>query len=614
GEEARAFLDRLEEGYTLRFSRSGLVFDFDKPGTDPAEHEVGIEFHRVGSDLIRSLVQRATRTKEQPSTTEDGDIGVDGSEGQERVFEEVAPPSRIPRLGRAAFLVDDRDRSTTDLSTRSGVPSGTKAPEPGNVPPASGPTAVPSVDDSTTSELEEPTSSGDSSTATDEIQEAVGQAGGREDGGASASSAVKESVGATPPARSDPTEGDSVPEYDSILGVTDASPQFGLLGEISGRKVALDLNQTHTISLFGVQGGGKSYTLGSVVEMACMPIPGINALPYPLAGVIFHYSSTLDYQPEFTSMALPNAGDAELEELRTRYGAAPRALGDVVILTPTAKVEERRAEYPGIEVMPIAFAATELNASHWKFLMGAVGSQSMYIRQLTLIMKKLRGDLTLKALRRAVQESSLTDSLKELAGLRLEFAEEYIDDAFRLTEILRPGRLVIVDLRDEFIDKDEALGLFVVLLQMFADTTYQGRRFNKLVVFDEAHKYIGSPDLVAGLIEVVREMRHKGTSIMVASQDPPSVPTSLIELSTQIILHKFNSPAWLKHIQKANAALESLTPRRLASLGPGDAYVWSSKATDDAVTRGAVRVRFRPRVTLHGGGTKTAVRGTMING
>ena len=88
--------------------------------------------------------------------------------------------------------------------------------------------------------------------------------------------------------------------------------------------------------------------------------------------------------------------------------------------------------------------------------------------------------------------SGLTDSLKELPGLRLDFAEEYIDDAFRLTEILRPGCLVIVDLRDEFIDKDEALRLFVVLLQMFADTTYQGRQFNKFVVFDEAHKHIGS--------------------------------------------------------------------------------------------------------------------------
>src|SRR5262249_10212228 len=62
----------------------------------------------------------------------------------------------------------------------------------------------------------------------------------------------------------------------------------------------------------------------------------------------------------------------------------------------------------------------------------------------------------------------------------------------------------------------------------FADVRYEWQPFNKLVIFDEAHKYIDSPDLVGSLIEVVREMRHKGTSIMVASEDPPSVPGSLI--------------------------------------------------------------------------------------
>jgi hypothetical protein len=45
--------------------------------------------------------------------------------------------------------------------------------------------------------------------------------------------------------------------------------------------------------------------------------------------------------------------------------------------TPESKVAERRTEYPGIEVLPISFAASELKASHWRFLMGAVGSQSM---------------------------------------------------------------------------------------------------------------------------------------------------------------------------------------------------------------------------------------------
>ena len=67
-EEARTFLDRLEEGYLLRFSRSALVFDFDKPGTEPPEHEAGIEFHRLGIDLIHDLVNSAAATGREPSS------------------------------------------------------------------------------------------------------------------------------------------------------------------------------------------------------------------------------------------------------------------------------------------------------------------------------------------------------------------------------------------------------------------------------------------------------------------------------------------------------------------------------------------------------------------
>ncbi|MGB3298057.1 MAG: hypothetical protein WBA76_07290, partial [Phormidesmis sp.] len=122
-----------------------------------------------------------------------------------------------------------------------------------------------------------------------------------------------------------------------------------------------------------------------------------------------------------------------------------------------------------------------------------------------------------------------------------------------------------------------------------------------------AHKYIDSPELISGLIEVVSQMRHKRTNIMIASQDPSSIPNTLIELSSEIILHKFNSPAWLKHIQKANAALNSLTSTKMANLKPGEAYIWSNKATDDAFIKDAVKIQCRPRVTQHGGATKTAL-------
>ncbi len=396
-------------------------------------------------------------------------------------------------------------------------------------------------------------------------------------------------------------------DHDVVLGVNDDSPQFGLLGTVDGKKVALDLNQTHTISLFGVQGGGKSHTLGTVIEMATAPLQRINVLPSPLATVIFHYSPTQLYAPEFTSMINANTVAEEIAILRERYKANPEALKDVLILTPRNKVDERKAEYPDIEVIPIAFSPTELKAAHWKFLMGAIGSKSMYIRQINIIMKSLRRNLTLESLRTSIENSGISDHLKALAQTRLNFASEYVNESQRLQDLVRPGRLIIVDLRDEYIEKDEALGLFVVMLQILSEATYQGKAFNKLVVFDEAHKYINNADLIAGLVEVVREMRHKGTSIMVASQDPPSVPLALIELSTQIIMHKFNSPGWLKHIQRANAALRNLSSNEMSQLGTGEAYVWASKSSDETFTRGAVRIQCRPRITQHGGSTKTAI-------
>ncbi|KVL38479.1 hypothetical protein WS96_06575 [Burkholderia sp. MSMB1835] len=589
-EEARYFLRRLDERtYTLRFTRSAVVFDFSKTGTEPAELENGIEYYRIGSDLIRQLVESAIVESESVASFS---AEVRGDPVEELLRRRSLAPA-VPTYDTAAFLSPVRDRTLAlDDASRSTYQH---APQPTNaqVVQEQAPGVATSAQQADQQEsvpverIETP------SLVPVELVHNVPTS--------DVASHSDERL-LTPPA----PLGDAV--YDIMLGATGATPQYGLLGEVSGRRVALDLNQTHTISLFGVQGGGKSYTLGTVAEMASLQIPGINKLPEPLATVIFHYSPTMDYKPEFTSMVRANSVEDQVRSLKEVYGAEPKALADVVMLVPADKIDERRAEYPGIVVLPMQFASSELKASHWKFLMGAVGNQATYIRQIMRIMKSMRDDISLDGLRVGIDASSVPDHLKELARMRLDLAADYINDSASLTEVVKPGRLIIVDLRDEFIEKDEALGLFVVLLQLFADAQIDGRSFNKLVVFDEAHKYIESPDLVAGLIEVVREMRHKGVNIMVASQDPPSVPVSLIELSSQIIMHKFNSPAWLKHIQKANAALGNLTPERMSQLKAGEAYIWSSKATDESFSKGAVKLKCRPRVTQHGGATRVAVK------
>ncbi|MDT0468735.1 methylation-associated defense system ATP-binding protein MAD8 [Streptomyces gibsoniae] len=567
------FADTLDDGYRLEFTRTGLIFDLSNEGIGH-DLEHGVEFHRIGIDRVQELVNNIP------------------TELPRRLQADEARPE-----AGASFLLTLPQTSQEALNPA--APDTANAPA-GDAPSAvnksavePGPSVTPAVQPPAQSKLPTDTpgpAAGDSQSVTQEAKLL------RRLDPVAPSQPASNVAPTAPPAE--------LP--DIFLGVTGPSPQYGVLGRAAGRSVALDLDETHTISLFGIQGGGKSYTLGSIIEMATLPCPPVNELPHPLATIVFHYSQTSDYAPEFTSMVAPNDDARQLAVLKEQYGAAPKSLDDIVLIAPEAHLDKRREEYPGLAVHPLKFASSELQAAHWRFLMGAVGNPSTYIRQLTNIMRANRNDLSLAAIRQGVDGSGLPDHLKQQARVRLDLAAQYIDDGVRLQDLVRPGRLIIVDLRDDYIDQEEALGLFVVLMQLFAEARDGDKRFNKLVVFDEAHKYMESPDLVAGLVATVREMRHKGMSVLVASQDPPSVPVSLIELSNHVILHKITSPAWLKHLQKANAALNTLNSEQLARLTAGEGYVWSSKATDPAFGHGAVKLSFRPRVTRHGGATKTA--------
>lgn len=151
--------------------------------------------------------------------------------------------------------------------------------------------------------------------------------------------------------------------------------------------------------------------------MVLKQFSNINKLPALLAGVIFHYSESMDYAPEFTSMIYPNDDKMQLKKLKEVYGAEPDNIEDIVLLIPKDKLEERKQEYPSIEVQPICFNSTELNVQDWMFLLGAVGNDSTYIRQLKAIMRSVsRNSISLHTLRKGITNSNLlTTSQKSLA-------------------------------------------------------------------------------------------------------------------------------------------------------------------------------------------------------
>jgi len=413
----------------------------------------------------------------------------------------------------------------------------------------------------------------------------------------------------------------SAPRLDApktaLLGTFRHTRQWGILGSDDKARVALDLSGCNTISLFGVQGFGKSYTLGTIVEMAVKSIPGVNCLPAPLATIVFHYHRTDAFEPELLSALRPNTRENEVDRLRDTFGAEPTRLDDVVLLVPEAKVERRRREYPNLRVEPIRFHPMELKGMGWKMLLGAYGNDALYLRQFNAILGRLRDDLSVQALRDEIIKADMATPVTRLALDRLKLAEPFIlddpdaDESQGVGALLKAGRVIIVDLRDAWIEKDQALELFVVLMNVFgsAGRDESGQTaFNRLMVLDEAHKYVGEPELVTHLVETVREMRHLGATVVIASQDPPSIPRTVLELSTVIVCHRMTSPAWLKHLRSAIVALEDLSERELADLAPGEAFVWAQLSTDRRFGLKPQRVNIRPRATRHGGATRTAVR------
>jgi DNA helicase HerA-like ATPase len=376
--------------------------------------------------------------------------------------------------------------------------------------------------------------------------------------------------------------------------------------------VAIDLTGCNTISLFGVQGFGKSYTLGVIAEMASVQNDGINVLTSPLATVIFHFHKSDAYEPEYVTAVEPNRKISEVDRLLADYGGHPKGLQDVVLLAPEAKVEARRREYPGVTVQPIKFSSAELGAESWKFLMGAVGNSSLYVRQIVDIMQSYGDALTLADLEKEIDEADFSKSDARFANIRLRLAKRFIDDTIRLRDILRPGRTLIIDMRDEWMEKDQALGLFLVIMNTLAQAEENGSLFNKLMVFDEAHKYISESGLIGEVVAMIREMRHWATSVVIASQDPLSVPRAIIELTSVLILHRMTSPQWLKHLRSAIVSLNDMQDAAVTSLMPGEALVWAQRSTDKRYTLRPQKLSIRPRFTQHGGGTKTAINGATI--
>jgi len=133
-----------------------------------------------------------------------------------------------------------------------------------------------------------------------------------------------------------------------------------------------------------------------------------------------------------------------------------------------------------------------------------------------------------------------------------------LDESAKVTQdyiVGKPGELLIVDLTDPVVDVDAACVIFDTCLSIFLAQTPGG----KIVALDEAHNYLlrknaAAEQFTGRLLKTIREQRHQGTRIVIATQEP-TLDTALLDLCSITMVHRCTSPAWYDVLKKHIAGL-----------------------------------------------------------
>jgi hypothetical protein len=260
-------------------------------------------------------------------------------------------------------------------------------------------------------------------------------------------------------------------------------------------------------------------------------------------------------------------------------------------------------------------------------MMGATGT-SLLVRVMNMIIRerKMSNDarresglpletLSLDAIERDLEKSGMSDLEIREAKLRLQMARGFIDPTGKgILSYMKPGRVIIVDLRDETLFEEDAFALMVVVMQVLSEASIEingvVRPMTKSFYYDEAHGYIRdtatSRELLGVIESLARIRRHQAVSLVFASQDPGTFPTLLLELSDFVGIHGFNSKRWLERIQGVLTPFSYVEPHQMAEMTKGQMMAWSAEASEPLYTRRPQLIQVRASACAFGGSTVTA--------
>ena len=438
----------------------------------------------------------------------------------------------------------------------------------------------------------------------------------------------------------------AVQQNDSFAPGEETYPQCGLLGTLSdtseeafapletkeGNIVLSNTSEPWSAFICGSQGSGKSHTMACLLENSLLSPSPIGVLDTPITGMVFHYD-------KFSNLGRGQVCEAAYlcsSNIPIRVLVAPTSLN---------RMMNQYRNLPGLpagsavpKVLPLYFSQNQLSAEVMMTLMAVQETgvaAPLYISAISQLLRDMAMDN---------QENSKVDDgfdyndfqyrLSQLGlergqiaplKLRLDLLRSVLLDKVQTPDALaehketwepEAGSLTIVDLSDQFVNEADACALFSICLKLFMGNWQSNPR---IIALDEAHKFLTSSDearkLITDLVSIIRQQRHLGSRVVLATQEP-TVSGDLLDLCNVSIVHRFTSPQWYSKIRQhlAGAHVDGRNDdgifREIVKLSTGEALVFCPTAVlgrdhDSGKPRplqdAYFKLSVRPRISIDGG-------------
>jgi len=387
----------------------------------------------------------------------------------------------------------------------------------------------------------------------------------------------------------------------------------------------LDVVRSHVILIAGKRGSGKSYSIGVLAEeLSDLP----EEVKKNIAPLIF------DTMGIFWTMKHKNEKEIELLE---KWQLKPKNL-PVNVWVPAGYFEAY--EKRGIPIdKKFALAASELNIEDWLsiFNLQMIEPTSILIQKTISKLEQASQNFDLNNIIEKIQKNEETEETKKAAISLFEAAKSWKvfaqknEKPTKINELIQAGKTTVLDLSmysstSTFNVRALIIGLIskklfnqrmlarkkeeIQSIQHGIDSSYEEKKEMPLVwlFIDEAHEFLPMHEKTPAtnsLIQLLREGRQPGISMVLATQQPGVIHRDVMTQSDIIISHRLTNK---KDLQALNEIMQTYLLEKInKSMNNLPDLKGSAIVLDDNSER-LYPIRVRPRFTWHGGEAPKAIK------